>query len=64
MKSIKLKSTDKVVMYMYQTEYEVPLEDIQQCLSAGFTFIPTLRKATGTVFEKLPSKVDSNDYII
>lgn len=64
MNIIKLKSTDYICMYMYQTEYHVPVEDIQKCLATGFTFLPKLVKAEGTIYAKLPSKVDSNGYVI
>ena len=64
MNIIRLKNTDYLCLYMYQTEYHVPLEDVTECLSAGFTFLPKLVKAENTVYKNVPSKVDSRGYVI
>ena len=61
---IKLNTTDCVCMYMYQTEYIVTVEDIQDCLSTGFTFLPKLVKAENTIYSKIPSRVDKDGYVI
>ena len=55
---------DMVILYMYQTPYEVPVKDIQKCLASGFDFRPVLRKADGTIYKNIPNKVDAKGYII